>query len=95
MDFTSITKELVMEVPHTHHAWDEYLVFTGADLSNFFEFDAEVDVWLGDNPEKKELFTLTRPTIIRVPPSCTTVRSTLGGFRNPSFFGGIFGRRLV
>ncbi len=68
MDFTSITKELVMEVPHTHHAVDEYLVFTGADLNNFFEFDAEVDVWLGDNPEKMELFTLTQPTIIRVPP---------------------------
>ncbi len=68
MDFTSITKELVMEVPHTHHAVDEYLVFTGADLNNFFDFDAEVDVWLGDDPERLELFTLTQPTIIRVPP---------------------------
>ena len=68
MDFTSITKELVMEVPHTHHAVDEYLVFTGADFNNFFEFDAEVDVWLGEDPERMELFTLTQPTIIRVPP---------------------------
>ncbi|SHI13016.1 hypothetical protein SAMN02745823_02645 [Sporobacter termitidis DSM 10068] len=68
MDFTAVTDELVMEVPHTHHAVDEYLVFTGADLNNFFEFDAEVDVWLGDDPERMELFTLTQPTIIRVPP---------------------------
>lgn len=68
MDFTSVTKPLPMEVPHTHHCADEYLVFTGADMNNFFEFDAEVDVWLGDDPENMELFTLTQPTIIRVPP---------------------------
>jgi hypothetical protein len=68
MDFTSVTKELVMEVPHTHHAVDEYLVFTGADLKNFWEFDAEVDVWIGEDPENLELYTLTEPTIIRVPP---------------------------
>lgn len=68
MDFSATDKELVMELPHTHHAVDEYLVFTGADLRNFFEFDAEVDVWLGDDPERMEMFTLTQPTIIRVPP---------------------------
>jgi len=68
MDFTVNEKELIMELPHTHHAVDEYLVFTGADLRNFFEFDAEVDVWLGDDPERMELFTITQPTIIRVPP---------------------------
>lgn len=69
MDFSAVTKELVMEVPHTHHAVDEYLVFTGADMNNFFEFDAEVDVWLGEDAERMELFTLTEPTIIRVPPN--------------------------
>lgn len=68
MDFSAVTKELPMEVPHTHHAVDEYLVFTGADFNNFFEFDAEVDIWLGEDPERLELFTLTEPTIIRVPP---------------------------
>lgn len=68
MDFTSIIKPLPMEVPHVHHCADEYLVFTGADMNNFFDFDAEVDVWLGDDPENMELFTLTQPTIIRVPP---------------------------
>jgi hypothetical protein len=68
MDFTSVTKALPMEVPHTHHAVDEYLVFTGADLKNFYEFDAEVEVWLGEDPERLELFTITQPTIIRVPP---------------------------
>lgn len=68
MDFTAVTKELVMEVPHTHHAVDEYIVFTGADMTHFFEFDAEVDIWLGDDPERMEMFTLTQPAIIRIPP---------------------------
>ncbi len=68
MDFTSVTKPLPMEVPHTHTCADEYLVFTGADMNNFFEFDAEVDVWLGEDPLNMEMFTLREPTIIRVPP---------------------------
>ena len=68
MDWTSVVKPLPMEVPHTHHCADEYLVFTGADMNNFFEFDAEVDVWIGEDPENLEMYTLTKPTIIRVPP---------------------------
>ena len=68
MDFTAVTKPLPMEVPHTHHCADEYLVFTGADMNNFFDFDAEVDVWIGEDPENLEMYTLTQPTIIRVPP---------------------------
>jgi hypothetical protein len=68
MDFTSITKDLVMELPHTHHAVDEYIVLTGADYNNFFDFGAEVDFWLGEDPEHLEMFTITEPTIIRIPP---------------------------
>ena len=68
MDWTAVNKPLPMEVPHTHHCADEYLVFTNADMSNFFEFDAEIDVWLGDDAENMEMFTITQPTIIRVPP---------------------------
>jgi mannose-6-phosphate isomerase-like protein (cupin superfamily) len=67
-DFTSITKPQPMEHPHTHHAVDEYLVFANADLNNFFDWDAEVDIWLGDDPDRLEMFTLTDPTIVRVPP---------------------------
>ncbi len=70
MGFSVATKAEYMEVPHMHHAVDEYLIFTGADLVNFFEsFDAEVEVWLGDDPLKMEKVTITKPTIIRVPPN--------------------------
>ena len=68
MDFTSITHPLPMEVPHTHHCADEYLILATADLNTFFEFDAEIEIWLGEDPEHMELFTLTEPTIIRIPP---------------------------
>lgn len=69
MDFTSITKELIMEVPHTHHAVDEYIVLATADFNNFYDgFDAEIDIWLGEDNEHMEMFTVTEPVIIRIPP---------------------------
>lgn len=68
MDWSAVDKPMTMEIPHTHHCADEYLVFTNADMKNFFEFDAEVDVWIGDDPENLEMYTLTSPTVIRVPP---------------------------
>jgi hypothetical protein len=68
MDFTSIVKPLPMETPHTHHAKDEFLVFHNADLNDFFGFDAEIDVWLGEDPDHLEMFTLTESTIVHVPP---------------------------
>jgi hypothetical protein len=68
MDFTSIVKPLPMETPHTHHAKDEYLVFHGADLNNFWDFDAEIDVWIGEDPDHLEMFTLRESTVVHVPP---------------------------
>ena len=67
--FSVAYDENVMEEPHMHDAKEEYLFFTGADLEHFFEsFDAEVEVWLGDDPRHMEKITITEPTIIRVPP---------------------------
>jgi len=69
LDFTSVTNELVMEVPHCHHAVDEYIVLATADFNNFFDgFDAEIDIWLGEDPQRLELVTITQPAIIRIPP---------------------------
>jgi len=69
MDFTAITKPQVMEVPHTHHAVDEYIVLATADFNNFFDgFDAEIDIWLGEDPERLEMHTVTEPSIVRIPP---------------------------
>jgi hypothetical protein len=51
-----------------HHAVEEYLFFTGADITYFFEFDAEIEVQLGDDPDHMETYTITEPTVIRIPP---------------------------
>lgn len=52
---------------HFHHSVEEYLIFTGADIAKFFEFDAEIEVSLGASPDDMETFTITEPTVIRVP----------------------------
>lgn len=48
------------------HAKDEYLVFLGASFPNLFDFDAKIEFTLGKGDEA-ETFTITRPTIIRIP----------------------------
>jgi hypothetical protein len=52
---------------HMHHAVEEYLFFTGADITYFFEFDAEIEVSLGEDPDHMEIYTITEPTVIRIP----------------------------
>src|SRR4030067_1737414 len=38
--------------PHTHDA-DEYLIFLGGQLPDLFSsFDAEIDLWMGEEQEK-------------------------------------------
>lgn len=48
------------------HAKDEYLVFLGASFPNVFDFDARIEFTLGKG-EEAETFTITKPTIIRIP----------------------------
>jgi hypothetical protein len=67
IDFSATTKPQPAETPHMHPFVDEYIVFVNADYRNFFDFDAEIDFWMGDDPEKMELYKLTTSTIIRVP----------------------------
>ncbi|HSW59043.1 MAG TPA: hypothetical protein VLH15_11605 [Dehalococcoidales bacterium] len=49
---------------HIHDA-DEYLIFLGAELPDLFSsFDAEIDLWMGEEMEK---CVITKPTIVYVP----------------------------
>jgi hypothetical protein len=49
--------------PHTHNV-DEYLVFLGGKLPNVFDFKAEIDFWIGEEPEKH---VIDKATIIFIP----------------------------
>ena len=59
----------IMETPHMHEASSEFFVFTGADLDNIFESEFELDFFLGDSVNTMEVYKITKPTIVCVPPS--------------------------
>jgi len=52
--------------PHTHDA-DEYLIFLGNDPADWFgSFDAEIDLFMGEEMEK---FLIDKPTVVYIPPN--------------------------
>ena len=65
--YNIVQKECTIGETHMHHAVEEYLFFTGADISRFFEFDAEIEISLGPDPEHLETYTITEPTVVRIP----------------------------
>ena len=68
MGFSVILHEALTEFPHFHHSVEEYYMFTGSDLTNFFDFDAEIEMWIGEDPDEMEKYIITRPTLVRIPP---------------------------
>jgi hypothetical protein len=67
--FQIFTAENDMEDCHFHQGADEYIFFMGADPMNIFDFDAEIDFYIGDDPDKMELYKITKPTVVRLPPT--------------------------
>ena len=67
MGWQLFIKPFLLETePHTHDA-DEYLIFLGHDTADFFSsFDAEIDLFLGEEMEK---YLITKPTIVYIPPN--------------------------
>jgi hypothetical protein len=66
MGWQLFTKPVLPEKePHMHDA-DEYLVFLGSDPADWFSsFDAEIDLFLG---EELEQYVIDKPTIVNIPP---------------------------
>ena len=58
-----------MEQAHFHQGADEYIFFMGADPMNIFDFDCQVDFYIGDDPDHMELHKITKPTVVRLPPT--------------------------
>ena len=58
------TDPVCWETPHIHK-YDEFLIFLGADLPDLCSsFDAEVDLWMGEEMEKH---TITSTTVVFIP----------------------------
>ena len=68
MGFSAVLREHVAQFPHMHHAVEEYYWFLGTDLTRVFDFDAEIEIWFGEDPDALEKYTITSPTLVRIPP---------------------------
>ena len=58
-----------MEEPHFHQGVDEYIFFISADPMHPDEFDAEIEFCIGDDPDHMETKLITKPTVVRLPPT--------------------------
>jgi hypothetical protein len=60
-----ITKPMVMdEIPHAHPDFDEFLVFLGGKLEDMFDFDADIDMYMG---KEGEIVPINKATVLYVP----------------------------
>jgi len=66
--FLVAKKVCTMDIPHIHDGAFNFFVFTGADLSNFFDSEFEVDYCIGDSAESMEIYNITKPSIACAPP---------------------------
>jgi hypothetical protein len=62
--WTGITKPLFMITEGHAHDYDEYLFFFGGDMNDITRFDAEAELYMGEEQEK---FIITKPTVVYVP----------------------------
>lgn len=82
MGFQFFIKPVYLEQqPHTHEV-EEFLIFLGV-YPNIFDFDAEIEFYMGEEMEK---YTITRPTIIRIPPGVSHCPLNFKRVDKPVFF---------
>ena len=77
------TKPHVM-VNTTHiHDFDEYLCFWGANAEDINDFDAEVELYMGEEGEK---YLITKPTIVYIPTKLVHCPLNFAKINKPMFF---------
>ena len=67
--FQVFTASNDMEEPHFHQGVDEYIFFISADPTHPDDFDAEIEFYIGDDPDHMETKLITKPTVVRLPPT--------------------------
>jgi len=55
------------EVTHFHSSAEEYCYFMGPDPNNILDFDAEIEMLIGDDPDHLESKIFTEATVVRIP----------------------------
>jgi len=75
------------ETPHTHK-YDEFLIFLGAELPDLCSsFDAEIDLWMGDEMEKH---TITSTTVVFIPKGVQHAPLNFRAIRKPVLFHALY-----
>ena len=67
--FRPYLKEAFIDKYPNFHPEEEYLCFTGYDMTDpWGSFDAEMEFWIGPEPNKLEKHIISAPTMVRIPP---------------------------
>jgi hypothetical protein len=75
------------ETPHVH-IYDEFLIFLGAELPDLCSsFDAEIDLWMGEEMEKH---TITSTTIVYIPKGVQHAPLNFRAIRKPVLFHALY-----
>lgn len=81
------TDPVCWETPHIHK-YDEFLIFLGAELPDLCSsFDAEVDLWMGEEMEKQ---TITSTTIVFIPKGVQHAPLNFRVIRKPILFHALY-----
>jgi len=84
--FQIFVKPFFLDRVQHRHKEDEYLIFLGGTFPNVFDFDAEIEFTIGKVGEDAETFTITKPTIIRVPAGVYHCPLNFKKINKPVFF---------
>ena len=60
-----LQRKTIWRESHFHQGVDEYIFFMGADPMNIFDFDAEIDFYIGNDPDNMEIYKITKPTVCK------------------------------
>ncbi|MBQ1333318.1 MAG: hypothetical protein IIY36_10325 [Lachnospiraceae bacterium] len=66
--FQTFVKNVDFEEKHFHLATEEYLVFLGANVPDVFDFDAVIELDIGEDPDHMETMVIDKATIVKIPP---------------------------
>jgi len=81
------TDPVCWETPHIHK-FDEFLIFLGAELPDLCSsFDAEIDLWMGEEMEKH---TITSTTVVFIPKGMQHAPLNFRAIRKPVLFHALY-----
>jgi len=69
-------------IPHSH-PFDEFLCFLGGNMENMFDFDATIELSMG---EEEEMYLIEQPTVVHIPAGFVHTPLTFKRINKPVLF---------